>query len=159
MGKAITRKFLVKVTPDLSSKIKTTYQRYYLYNKNSVVIRIQKINEDFELERKANVSGLVRDGQTVKITQDEFEELKKFATKNIKRDSYEIQKNPRILLRVYHGSFEGLTRVEVNFDSEEEANTFQPLDWFGKEITGTNLSQDGHLLTLTTEEFKSLLDS
>ena len=48
-----------------------------------------------------------------------------------------MQKNPRIVLRVYQGDYEGLKRVEVNFNSIEDSQSFTPLDWFGKEITST----------------------
>lgn len=176
MAKAITRKFLVKKLPDLSGSAKEVQERYYLYNNNSIVIRVQKINEEFELERKANESDLVREGEVIKITKDEFEKLKKFAIQSIQRESYEvprlkpvissqqdtafadkIQENPKIVLRVYRGDYEGLVRAEVNFESEEEANNYKPLDWFEREITGTALSQDGYLLKLTKEEFKKLL--
>jgi adenylate cyclase len=156
MSKSITRKFLVKELPDLSNISKDTYQRYYLYNNNSVVIRIQQINDDYELERKANESALIRDGQTMKITKDEFEALKQSAKQSIQRDSYEIQKSPRIVLRVYKGDYEGLNRAEVNFESEDEAKEFKPLEWFNKEITGTPLSQDGYLLDLSKDEFYKL---
>lgn len=157
MAKSITRKFLVKTLPDLSDKSKDVYQRYYLYNDNSIVIRVQSINEDYELERKVNESDLVREGETVKITKDEFEVLKQYAKQSIQRDSYTIQDNPRIVLRVYHGEYEGLTRAEVNFDSEDEANSFEPLDWFDREITGSLLSQDGYLLQLSKDEFQELI--
>jgi adenylate cyclase len=157
MPKSITRKFLIQKLPNLSNKNKDVYQRYYLYNKDSIVIRVQRINNDFELERKANKNELVREGESIKITESEFEALKKYAIQNIQRDSYEVQLNPRIVLRVYHGEFEGLIRAEVNFETEEEANSFKPLEWFSKEITGTPLSQDGYLLDLSKEEFQKLL--
>ncbi len=157
MAKSITRKFLVKDLPDLSGKSKDTYQRYYLYNHNSIVIRIQQINDDFELERKANESELVREGSTMKITKDEFISLKEFAKQSIQRDSYEIQSDPIIVLRVYHGAFEGLSRAEVNFETEDKAEAFEPLEWFDREITGSPLSQDGYLLSLSPDEFQSLL--
>lgn len=157
MAKSITRKFLVKELPDLLGKTKDTYQRYYLYNNNSIIIRVQRINEDYELERKVNESELVREGETLKITKDEFEVLKQYSTQNIERDSYQIQESPRIVLRVYHGEFEGLVRAEVNFGSEDEAISFKPLEWFNKEITGTPLAQDGSLLQLTRDEFHKLL--
>lgn len=157
MSKSITRKFLVKKLPDLSDKTKDIYQRYYLYNANSIVIRIQQVNDEYELERKANESELVREGNTIKITADEFEELKQYAKQSIQRDSYIIQDNPRIVLRVYRGAYEGLNRAEVNFESEKEANAFQALDWFEQEITGTPLSQDGYLLQLSENEFHQLI--
>ncbi len=157
MAKSITRKFLIKELPDLSDKTKDIYQRYYLYNNNSVVIRVQKINENYELERKSNETDLVREGETIKITKDEFEVLKQYSTQSIERDSYQIQENPSIVLRIYHGEYESLIRAEVNFHSEDEANSFEPLDWFDREITGTPLSQDGYLLQLSKEEFLKLL--
>ena len=157
MSKSITRKFLPKYLPDLTSKSKEVYERYYLYNQNSVVIRVQKVDDRYELERKANYSDLVREGSKFEITKGEYEHLKKFAEASIQRDSYEIQEGPKIVLRIYHGDYEGLTRIEVNFDSENEANLFIPMDWFGKEITGTPLAQDGHLLKLSKEEFTKLL--
>ena len=157
MSKSITRKFLAKKLPDLSGKEKQTYQRYYLYNQNSIIIRIQKVNNSYEIERKANESDLVRDGAKIEITRDEFDQLKGLAKSSIERDSYEIQENPRIVLRIYHGEFEGLARIEVNFESEAEADSFSPQDWFGREITGTPLAQDGYLLNLSKEEFLKLL--
>lgn len=157
MAKSITRKFLVKELPDLSGKTKDINQRYYLYNKNSIVIRIQRVNDDFELERKANESELVREGEKIKITKDEFETLKHYSRQTIQRDSLKVQENPRIVLRVYRGEYEGLIRAEVNFDSENEANSFKPLEWFDREITDSPLSQDGYLLQLSKEEFQKLL--
>jgi CYTH domain-containing protein len=157
MSKSITRKFLPKKLPNLEGKSKDTYERFYLYNQNSIVIRIQKVNNKYELERKANESDLVREGSKFEITKGEYEHLKKFAEASIQRDSYKIQEGPKIVLRIYYGDYEGLSRIEVNFDSEDEANLFIPMDWFGKEITGTPLAQDGHLLKLSKEEFTKLL--
>lgn len=148
---------MVKDLPDLSNIKKDIYDRYYLYNKNSIVIRVQKINEDFELERKVNESDLVRDGTTIKITKDEFDVLKLYSQQHIQRESYQLQENPRIVLRVYHGEYEGLIRAEVNFSSEDDANSFESLDWFDREITGNPLAQDGYLLQLSKEEFQKLL--
>jgi CYTH domain-containing protein len=157
MSKSITRKFLVKNLPDLSEKTKDTYQRYYLYNQDQIVIRVQQVNGEYELERKANESDLVREGETIKITKEEFEVLRQYATQSIQRDSYDIEESPKIVLRIYHGDYEGLVRIEVNFASENEATSFIPLEWFGKEITGTPLAQDGLLLKLAKEEFTKLL--
>jgi CYTH domain-containing protein len=159
MSKSITRKFLVRELPNLSDKSKDIYQRYYLYNNNSIVIRIQQINNDYELERKASESTLIREGETINISKDEFEKLKKNAIGSIQRDSYIIQDNPKIVLRIYHGGFEGLIRAEVNFTSETEAQSFSPLEWFSKEITGTPLAQDGDLLKLSKDSFNNLLNN
>lgn len=157
MIKSITRKFLVNNLPDLSDKDKENYERYYLYIGGSTVIRVQRIEDKYELERKINENDLVREGETMLITQEEFDGLKILAKQKIIRDSYLIQENPRIVIRVYHGDYKGLTRIEVNFQSIEESQNFTLPDWFGKEITNSALAQDGKLLRLTKEEFQILL--
>ena len=39
-------------------------------------------------------------------------------------------------LDIFQGELEGLCYAEVEFSSEEEALSFQPLDWFSEELTG-----------------------
>ncbi|MEI6532387.1 MAG: hypothetical protein WCO06_00965 [Candidatus Roizmanbacteria bacterium] len=157
MKLSITKKYLVKDLPNISNINKDTYERYYLFISKSAVIRVQKINDAYELERKVNQNDLIREGNIMQITKEEFDILKEYAKQHIIRDSYLIQENPKIVIRIYHGDFEGLKRIEVNFKTLEEANDSSPLIWFGKEITGTPLAQDGQLLQLTNEEFHSLL--
>jgi len=146
----ITRKFLVKSVPDLSNLSVTQYNRFYLYNANGVVVRVQSVGGKYELERKADKSELVRNEQKIEITKDEFEVLSKLTDKNILRDSY--------LISVYHGKFEGLARAEVSFKSVEEAQNYKPLDWFENEVTNSPLAKDGELLNLSKEEFEELLN-
>jgi CYTH domain-containing protein len=155
MSLTITKKYLVKEFPDLTGIVKENQQRYYLYNTNGIIIRIQETNGTYKIQRKVNYSDLVREESTIKITKEEFGQLKKLSNQYILRDSYKISQN--INLRIYHGQFEGLNRFEVSFGLESEAKEFVPSGWFGKEITGTPLAQDGYLLKLTTEEFKELL--
>ena len=147
----------MKTLPDLSAINKDIYERYYLYISKNIVIRVQKVNDAYELERKANEGELIHNGETIQITKEEFDELKKLAKQHILRYSYQIQESPRIVLRIYQGDYEGLKRIEVNFNNIEESQSFTPLDWFGKEITDTTLAQDGKLLQLTKEEFQKLL--
>jgi CYTH domain-containing protein len=156
MNTSITRKFLVKELPDLSNTTKEIYQRYYLFTNETTVIRIQAVNDRYEIERKVDENNLIRNSQTIQITKDEFDHLKKYAQMHIERESYDIEDNPKIVLRIYKGKYEGLNRAEVNFTNEEDANTFIPYAWFSKEITGTPLAQDGNLLQLTIDEFNEL---
>ena len=154
----ITRKFLVKSVPDLSNLSVTQYNRFYLYNANGVVVRVQSVGGKYELERKADKSELVRNEQKIEITKDEFEVLSKLTDKNILRDSYLISENAKMTLRVYHGKIEGLARAEVSFKSVEEAQNYKPLDWFENEVTNSPLAKDGELLNLSKEEFEELLN-
>lgn len=154
----ITRKFLVKDRPDVSKLPRTSYSRYYLFISSGLVIRVQDVGGEYELERKFDKSDLIRESQKMSITKEEFDELSKIAKKHILRDSYVIsEKQPNIVLRIYHGEYEGFARSEVTFGSVEEAENFIPLSWFDKEITNSPLAKDGTLLNLSTEEFKSLI--
>ena len=153
----ITRKFLVKQTLDLTGKKQWSQTRYYLYRKNGIVIRIQTDGEKFELERKESKTDVMRESEKISITKEEFESIGKIAIDYVFRDSYFMSETPRIILRIYHGQFEGLVRAEIEFQSIEEANHFSPPQWMGKEITSTPLAKDETLLGLTVNELQRLL--
>jgi len=91
------------------------------------------------------------------ITQTEFEQLKKQAPYWIFRKSYKISQEPNISIKVYSDRFEWLQRVEVEFNSEEQAYSFVIPDWFGEEITDSPLGRDSQLINLSEEEFKKLI--
>lgn len=59
----ITRKFIVKKIPNLNRKKCFIQERFYLYRKNGVVIRVQSSDNIFELERKVDVSELIRESE------------------------------------------------------------------------------------------------
>ncbi|KKQ53067.1 hypothetical protein A2865_02880 [Candidatus Woesebacteria bacterium RIFCSPHIGHO2_01_FULL_39_17] len=157
MDYEIERKFLVKKLPDLSGKTKQSFERYYLYRGEGIDIRIQKVNDIYEFERKSETSELGRETKKFEITKGEFAALKRSFGDVIVRDSYLISENPETTIKIYHGKFEGLVRAEVEFTSKENANKFTPPSWMGEEITDTPLGRDSRLLDLTEEEFKKLL--
>jgi CYTH domain-containing protein len=153
----IERKWLVKQLPKLKGKSSVMYERYFLYIGEKTEIRIQKKGSKYEFERKSEVSDLARAEQKFEITEDEFRILKKDCEKSIKRESYFLSEDPEISLKIYHGKYEGLIRAEVEFASENAAKSFEPLGWFGKEITHTPLGRDKLLIKLNKEEFEKLL--
>ena len=72
--------------------------------------------------------------------------------------SYIIQESvPEISLKIYHGDYEGLVRIEVEFEHEELARQFVSPPWFGEEITDSPLGKDSKLITLSPEEFRNEL--
>lgn len=154
----IERKFLVKKLPDLSGLEHVKYERRYIYRANGVEIRVQKKGQKYEFERKVETSKLIRKGQKFKITEEEFNYFKSLSTHEIIRDSYQVSDNPEISLKIYHGKYEGLVRAEIEFESEKEATNFEPLDWFGEEITDSPTGRDGRLIELSEEEFKKLIN-
>jgi len=157
--KEIERKFLAKSLPDLSGKKCISYERYFLKIESDFEKRVQKKGDKYEKERKFKTSDLSRETEKQEISKEDFDALKKSASKSIIRDSYKILDTPNITIKIYHGDYEGLVRVEVEFSSEEEAKNFQPYDWMGEEITHTVLGKDSKLIQLSKKEFKDLLDS
>lgn len=157
--KEIERKFLAKSIPDLSGKECISYERYLLKIKADFEERIQKKGDNYEKEVKFKTSDLSRETEKQEISKEDFDFLKKSASKSIIRDSYKISDSPNITIKIYHGDYEGLVRVEVEFSSEEDAKNFQPSDWMGKEITYTNLGKDSKLIQLSKKEFRDLLYS
>lgn len=159
MKNEIERKFLVNELPDLMSKEKVSYERYFLFSDNGVELRVQRKENKFELERKVKISDVERTREKIEISEAEFDLLKSLANISIIRDSYKISDAPDISIKVYHGKYEGLVRAEVEFDSIEELEKFEAPEWFGKEITHSPLVRDAELLRLSAEEFKALLNS
>ncbi len=157
MNKEIERKFLIKKLPDLSLLKKYSYERYFIFNKNSIEIRIQKKWEIYEFERKVKENNLSSLKQKFEISKEEFDCLKKISDKSIFRDSYIYSENPSITIKIYHKKFKWLKRVEVEFLDEESAKNFKPYTWFWKEITNLSIWKDSKLISLDKKEFNKFL--
>lgn len=155
--KEVERKFLINKIPDLEGLKLLPYERHFLFRGNKVEIRIQKKGEKYEFERKKKEGSLIADKQKFEITKEEFDKLRKLSKGTIIRDSYELRDDPKTTIKIYHDKFEGLKRVEVEFDSEEEAMNFKPYDWFGEEVTESPLGNDSKLLSLTDQEIKEFI--
>lgn len=143
--------------PDLSGKEALQYERYFLERGNGVEVRITKVGEKYFYEKKVELSDLERTKEKKEISQAEFDELKQKASDAIIREKFLISTNPEITLAIYHGRFEGLVRVEVEFETEEEAKVFVPLAWMGEEMTSLPIARDSKLLDLSDEEFRKYL--
>lgn len=160
--KIIERKFLIKRLPNISNLTPLHYERYILPLISSKERRIQHIDNQYELDEVEIITtGPVLIRKLVKriINYKEFKELAEQSIGEINRDSYLLSKNPNLTLKIYEGLYKGLVRVEVKFESEEEAKSFKPLDWFGLEITELSLGRDSQLVRLSQEDFKRLLSN
>ncbi len=154
----IERKFLVKEMPDLDNLKPIGYERYYLSEDESSIVRIQKKGDKYEREIKKSISNLEHEKVKECISEEEFDELKLGRDADgIIREGYQLSSNPDISLKIYRGRFEGLVRVEVEFSSREDAEAFVPLAWMGTEITTSPLGADARLSHLNKEEFLNLL--
>jgi len=157
MSEEIERKFLVKEMPNLDGFKPLSYERYFLFKNRFVEIRVQKRGDIYEFERKENQNNLSTKKIKFEISRDEFLKLKENSVNFIRRKSYIISKNPSITIKVYDEKHCDLRRIEVEFDSELDAEKFVPLKWFGKKITNSKLGRDSKLIDLSKEEILDLI--
>lgn len=80
---------------------------------------------------------LSREEYNLPLTKEAYETLiGKTEGRVIRKRRYAIPQGPyTVELDIFQGELEGLCYAEVEFPSEEEALSFQPLDWFSEELT------------------------
>ena len=81
---------------------------------------------------------LSREEYNLPLTKEAYETLiGKTEGRVIRKFRYAIPHGAyTVELDIFQGELEGLCYAEVEFSSEEEALSFQPLDWFSEELTG-----------------------
>ena len=129
----IERKFLVTVLPNLTKTLSYTIEQHYLSYEPEVRLRL--INDvRCVLTIKSN-GNLARREVDIIIPRNKYDELFKMSIGNmIYKRRYEILKEPyKFEIDVFINR--SLILVEVEFNSEDEANNFVPPDWFGEEVT------------------------
>lgn len=153
----IMRKFLVTSLPPLITRTSVKEERHYLYAKDGISVRVQKRNGVYELERIVETNKFVRDRATILITNEEYTIFKQVSIKKIVRDSMQFINVPRVTIKVYHGEYEGLIRAEVKFDVMEQAKSFIPFLWMGREITTDIIGNDRTLITLNQNQLSQII--
>ena len=135
----IERKYLIPALPkDIECYDYKDIEQGYL-NTNPVV-RIRRSNETYTLTYKG--SGLMmREEYNLPLNKESFYHLREKADgRMITKRRYLIpyhmdEKEYLIELDVFGGDLKPLLLAEVEFQSEEEANSFVPPDWFGEDVT------------------------
>jgi CYTH domain-containing protein len=82
--------------------------------------------------------GRVRVEEEIEIDADRFERLWPLTEgRRIEKTRYEIDAADGLLIEldVYTGALDGLVTAEVEFDSEEAADAFEPPGWLGEDVT------------------------
>lgn len=131
----IERKFTVKQLPkDLASYPFHLIEQAYL--NTDPVIRIRREDDNYYLTYKGK-GLLAREEYNLPLNAASYEHLKPKADGNvISKKRYLIPCAPyTIELDVFHAPFEGLIIAEVEFSSVEEADAFQPPEWFEQDVT------------------------
>lgn len=142
----IERKFLVKMLPDnLASYPFRQLEQGYL--STGPVVRVRKDNDKYELTYKGK-GMMVREEYNLPLTKESYEHLKAKADGRIitKKRFLIPYGEYTIELDVFEGDLAPLVLAEVEFPSEEAADSFTAPDWFGKDVT---FSKQYHNSTLS----------
>ena len=130
----IERKFKVEALPQHLLGPGSAIRQGYL-SVAPVEIRLRAQDAGHELTVKS-LGGLRRVEVALALSPEQFHELWPLATAFVEKMRHRAELDGAVAdLDVYGGKLEGLLVVEVEFDSEEQAGSFAPPDWFGDEIT------------------------
>lgn len=129
------RKFLLKSIPELKNfKKDEITQRYY---SGPPKFRLRSINDEiFIANKKSNDIHPIE--EEINISKELFYFLGGDLEENsVSKSRYYIPLEDGYVaeLDIYKKNLLGLVTVEVEFETEEEMNSFIPPSWFGREVT------------------------
>ncbi len=132
----IERKYLIKTLPeDLTHYPCREIEQGYLCT--DPVVRVRRSDDTYTLTYKGR-GLMVREEHNLPLTAEAFAHLRE------KADGILIQKRRFLIpyrdrytveLDVFGGALAPLVLAEVEFPTEEEANSFRPPEWFGEDVT------------------------
>jgi CYTH domain-containing protein len=142
-GKEIERKWLVdrsKIPYDLEKKA-DKYELTQTYLNFSPEVRVRNISDQrYIMAIKTGLTekkGLTREETQYDITKEEYEHLlTKKEGETIHKTRYQIKVDDyTYAFDFFHEQLDGLTYLEIEFPSEDEANAFEAPSWLGKDVT------------------------
>ncbi|MDR1537303.1 MAG: CYTH domain-containing protein [Clostridiales bacterium] len=153
----IERKFLLdSLPPEVSACRKIEIEQAYI--STDPTIRLRRSDESFVLCVKQG--GLAaREETEFTLSREQFERLwKKAETKPVlkTRFIFPLDSSLRAEVDVYHGDLDGLLTVEVEFSSFDEASSFTPPSWFGKDVTMDPKYKNSYLAVFGKPEFSKI---
>ena len=142
----IERKFIPKYLPE-EIKDATCHEIEQAYLNTFPVIRIRKSDDDYYLTYKGG-GKMVHEEYNLPLNKEAYYHLLEKADGNIiTKKRFEIPLNDGLIaeLDIFEGKFEGLLLVEVEFESEDAANSFIAPEWFGEDVTSDGRYHNSNL--------------
>lgn len=148
----IERKWLIRaenIPYDLNQLEHFEIQQAYI--SFSPTIRIRKINEErFILTVKSEPIGnsFSREEFELDISRKDYENLLRKAEGHIiSKTRYLFHRDDGLLeeIDIFHGIFEGLAYMEIEFQKEEDADSFKEPDWVIRDVSKTKGFSNGAL--------------
>lgn len=134
----IERKFLIKkenLPANLESFDRHEIEQGYLCT--APVVRIRREDDKYYMTYKSK-GLLAREEYNLPLNKEAYEHLRPKADGIlIAKTRYLIPEKDGLLIEldVFHDTYEGVYLAEVEFESEEAANAYQPPEWFGEDVT------------------------
>ena len=158
----IEKKFLVKDIShlDLSNYNKIEMMQDYLYIDKLSIVRKRKCIKNNKTtytytiktdKKKLSVNEIEKE-----ITEDEYNSLPTNPSYNsLSKTRYIIPyiEDLKIELDIFHGIYDGIIFSEIEFNSEEQANSIPIPEWFDKELSHKITNSDMTLRKIDIEEF------
>ena len=145
----IERKFLITELPEnLTQYNCRRIEQGYLCT--APVVRIRRQDEEYYLTYKSK-GMMVREEYNLPLTAQAYAHLREKTDGNlISKQRYLIPLNETLTaeLDIFDAPFAPLMLAEVEFSSEEEANSFVPPAWFGEDVTFSGKYHNSYLSCL-----------
>lgn len=142
----IEKKFVVCTMPELSRYPVHFIEQAYL--NTDPTLRIRREDDQFYITYKHG-SGIAREEYNLWIDEKSYRHLlAKADGRIITKKRYLIpDRRWTIELDVFEGDFEGLVFAEVEYASVEEAESYTPPAWLGRELSGDIRYYNSYLST------------
>lgn len=158
----IEKKFLVKDIShlNLSNYSKIEMVQDYLYIDKLTIVRKRKCiknnQKTYMYTIKTDKKNLSVNEIEKEITEDEYNSLPtKPSYNSLSKTRYIIPyiEDLKIELDIFHGIYDGLIFAEIEFNSEEQANSIPVPKWFDKELSHTITNSDMAMRKIDIGEF------
>jgi CYTH domain-containing protein len=151
VGIEIEKKYLVGAgapVPDAAPQRLT--QGYVVSGEAGVEVRVRvQDGDDYALTVKTS-HGMVRGETEIALSKDQFDALWPLTEgRRVTKARYDVPLARGLVAEwdVYEGRLAGLQTVEVEFGSVEDAEAFEPPEWFGRDVTGDARLSNSRLAT------------
>jgi adenylate cyclase len=143
----IERKFTVAEAPKLEPAGGESIEQGYVAIGDDEV-RLRRRGDRLLITVKRG-SGRSREELETELGREQFETLWPATEgRRLRKRRYVIPyQGLEIELDVYEDELEGFVIAEVEFDSEQQADDFEPPAWFGREVTGEDAYMNRSLAT------------
>jgi CYTH domain-containing protein len=137
-GLEVERRFLVPRRPGFLKDCgrKRIRQGYLALGPNGTELRLRQEGTRYYLTLKSG-QGEARVEEELKIGRKRFDALWPLTKgRRVRKVRYFVSHHDRAIeVDVYRRRLKGLVIAEVEFDDTKAARAFEPLDWFGREVT------------------------